>query len=150
MARSFSLSASVFKVDFVTTRRIMGTGLICLKRLLRVTVSVLTNRAPRHGGEQCRSLRGWPIARRVRVRGRSWENRIQLCRMAKESKTYPGPWHGQPILACRKCQKKLKGEADLRAMAKLKKTMKRHNKEHPDRALHVVNVPCMDLCPKDG
>jgi hypothetical protein len=28
--------------------------------------------------------------------------------------------------------------------------VKRYNKERPDQALHVINVPCMDLCPKDG
>jgi predicted metal-binding protein len=70
--------------------------------------------------------------------------------MKDNTKTYPVTWEGQLILACRKCQKKLKGDPDLRALAKLKKTVKRHNKEHPDQILHVINVPCMDLCPKDG
>jgi hypothetical protein len=65
-------------------------------------------------------------------------------------KTYPVAWQGELILACRKCQKKLNREGDLRALAKLKKTVKRYNKRHPDRLLHVINVPCMDLCPKDG
>jgi predicted metal-binding protein len=70
--------------------------------------------------------------------------------MAKEPKTYPAPWQCQLILACRKCQKKLKEDHDLHALARLKKTIKLHNKEHPGQALHVINVPCMDLCPKDG
>ena len=70
--------------------------------------------------------------------------------MASELKTYAAPWDGQLILACRKCQRKLKGQPDLRALAKLKKTIKRRNKEHPEHAVHVLNVPCMDLCPKDG
>ena|SRR5580658_9976970 len=70
--------------------------------------------------------------------------------MQNELKKYAAPWSGQLILACRKCQKKLKGNNDLRALAKLKKAVKKHNKEHPVRALHVLNVPCMDLCPKDG
>jgi predicted metal-binding protein len=70
--------------------------------------------------------------------------------MADKLKSYAVPWHGQLILACRKCQKKLKGNPDLRALAKLKKTIKRHNKEHPDKMLHVINVPCMSMCPKDG
>jgi hypothetical protein len=51
-------------------------------------------------------------------------------------------------LACRKCQKKLKGEPGMRALTRLKKTIKRHNKQHPDVALHLISVPCMDLCPK--
>jgi len=70
--------------------------------------------------------------------------------MAIVLKTYPVSWKGELILACRKCQKKLKRSPDLRALAKLKKTIKRHNRQHPDRPLHVINVPCMDLCPKDG
>jgi predicted metal-binding protein len=70
--------------------------------------------------------------------------------MKDNAKTYPAPWQGQLILACRKCQKKLKGDPDLRALAKLKKTVKRQNKEHPEQILHVINVSCMDLCPKDG
>lgn len=70
--------------------------------------------------------------------------------MASDPKTYPAPWNGQLILACGKCQKKLKRDHNLRALAKLKKTVKRHNKEHPDQPLHVINVPCMDLCPKDA
>jgi len=36
----------------------------------------------------------------------------------------------------------------MRALAKLKKTIKRHNKMHPTPPLLVMNVPCLDLCPK--
>ena len=70
--------------------------------------------------------------------------------MANPLKTYPVPWKGQIILACRKCQKKLRGDHGLQAMAKLKKTIRQHNKEHPHQLLHVINVGCMDLCPKEG
>jgi predicted metal-binding protein len=70
--------------------------------------------------------------------------------MANGLKTYAASWDGELILACKKCQKKLKRDEDLPGLAKLKKTVKRHNKEHPERLLHVINVPCMDLCPKDG
>ena len=70
--------------------------------------------------------------------------------MANASKTYAAPWHGQILLACRKCQKKLKSDSDLRALAKLKQTIKRRNKEHLHQPLHVIKVACMDLCPKDG
>ncbi len=68
--------------------------------------------------------------------------------MADGLKSYPVTWKGEVLLACRKCQKKLKGQKGLRALAKLKKTIQRLNKEHPERALHVIGVPCMDLCPK--
>jgi hypothetical protein len=70
--------------------------------------------------------------------------------MAIQLKSFAPPWEGQLLLACRKCQKKLKGAPDLRALAKLKKTIKRLNKEHPDQPLHLLNVPCMDVCPKGG
>ena len=70
--------------------------------------------------------------------------------MGSALKSYSARWGGELILACRKCQKKLKDSGHLRALAKLKKTVKQHNKQHPERQLHVINVPCMDLCPKDG
>ena len=70
--------------------------------------------------------------------------------MASDLKSYPASWEGEIILACRKCQKKLKQHGELRDLAKLKKAVKLFNKEHPDHLLHVVNVPCMDLCPKGG
>jgi predicted metal-binding protein len=75
--------------------------------------------------------------------------------MRDNAKSYPAPWQGRVILVCHKCQKKLKGNDDLRLLAKLKKTVKRLSKtwqseDYPERALHVINVGCMDLCPKDG
>ena len=70
--------------------------------------------------------------------------------MADALKPYPTSWEGELVLACRKCQKKLKSHKDRGALASLKRTVKRFNKEHPDKLLHVINVPCMDLCPKDG
>jgi len=70
--------------------------------------------------------------------------------MPANPKTYPVTWAGQLLLACGKCQKKLKHDQTLRTLAKLKKTVKRYNKEHPDDLLHVINVPCMDLCPRDA
>ncbi|WP_263411187.1 hypothetical protein [Terriglobus tenax] len=70
--------------------------------------------------------------------------------MTSELKRYPAPWHGKVVLACRKCQKKLKNDEALHALAKLKKTVKRHNKLHPEMELHLVSVGCMDLCPKHG
>jgi predicted metal-binding protein len=65
-------------------------------------------------------------------------------------KSYPATWKGHLVLACQKCQKKLKGNDELAALAKLKKSVKRHNKRHPDAPIHLVRVPCMDLCPKDA
>jgi hypothetical protein len=70
--------------------------------------------------------------------------------MSSTLKSYPVPWQGEIILGCRKCQKKLKRDGNLSDLTKLKKTVKRFNKEHPEQPLHFINVPCMDLCPKDG
>jgi predicted metal-binding protein len=70
--------------------------------------------------------------------------------MASALKSYPATWEGEIVLACRKCQKKLKRDGHLRDLAKLKKTVKHFNEEHPEQRLNVINVPCMDLCPKDG
>src|SRR3954453_14953726 len=63
-------------------------------------------------------------------------------------KSYPPTWEGDLLLACRKCQKKLKHDSALRPLAKLRKTIKRRNKTHPGAPLHLISVPCMDLCPK--
>jgi predicted metal-binding protein len=69
--------------------------------------------------------------------------------MSDSLKSYPPTWKGDLLLACRKCQKKLKDEPGMRALAKLKKTIKRHNMKHLNIvALHVLSVPCMNLCPK--
>lgn len=68
--------------------------------------------------------------------------------MSNSIKSYPPTWKGDLLLACRKCQKKLRGEPGMRALAKLKKTIKDHNKDHPEAALHLFSVPCMDMCPK--
>lgn len=65
-------------------------------------------------------------------------------------KSYPPPWKGQIILACRKCQNKLKESGDLAPLAKLKKTIKMRNKQSAGAQIHVLSVPCMDLCPKNA
>lgn len=67
-----------------------------------------------------------------------------------QPKSYPAPWQGHLILACRKCQKKLKGKRQAGQLGKLRKAAKHHAKHHPNFSLDVINVSCMDLCPKDG
>ncbi len=61
-------------------------------------------------------------------------------------KSYPPTWEGKLLLACWKCQKKLQGQP----LAKLKKAIKRRNKQQVGGPFHLINVPCMDLCPKDA
>jgi hypothetical protein len=70
--------------------------------------------------------------------------------MHSEFKSYPAPWEGRLILACRKCQKKLKGDMNLHSLAKLRRAIKERNRRHPELQLHILNTPCMDLCPKSG
>jgi predicted metal-binding protein len=69
--------------------------------------------------------------------------------MGTKMKSYPAHWQGQLLLACRKCQKKLKHNDDLKALANLKETVKKHKKTCAHK-MHILNVPCMDLCPKDA
>jgi hypothetical protein len=66
----------------------------------------------------------------------------------KKIKSYPVPWEGRLMLACRKCQKKLKKEDGFEALANVRKTVKRRGKRLDQNFFHVINVPCMDLCPK--
>ena len=71
--------------------------------------------------------------------------------MKVSGRSYPVPWRGRVILACQKCQKKLKKHADVAPLGRFKKVVKLHNKGRAENTmLHVVNVPCMKLCPKGG
>jgi hypothetical protein len=69
--------------------------------------------------------------------------------MSKEQRTYPAPWQGQLLLACKKCQKRMKKDHGPKDLANLKKTLKARNK-HSDNPLHVLPMGCVDLCPKKG
>jgi predicted metal-binding protein len=67
--------------------------------------------------------------------------------MSGALKSYASPWNGRLILACKKCQKKLKGHKEHTSLAKLKKAIKEYDTQ---QQIHVLNVPCMKICPKDG
>jgi predicted metal-binding protein len=69
--------------------------------------------------------------------------------MSAALKSYASPWNGRLILACKKCQKKLKSNSEHKDLAKLKKAIDK-NKTRPTQEIHVLNVPCMKICPKDG
>jgi hypothetical protein len=64
--------------------------------------------------------------------------------MPSATKTYTAPWQGQLILACKKCQKRVKKDGGPKALANLKKTLKKND------SLHVLPMSCVDLCPKNG
>ena len=60
-------------------------------------------------------------------------------------KSYSGPWKGEILLACGKCQRKLHKGEDAAGLGRLKKTLKRARPRW-----FVIKTPCLDVCPKDG
>jgi predicted metal-binding protein len=65
-------------------------------------------------------------------------------------RSYPAPWEGQLLLICRKCQKKLKHSGNKK-MAGLAKRLKKQGRHHEHGVhLHVIQVPCLKMCPKGG
>jgi predicted metal-binding protein len=73
--------------------------------------------------------------------------------MAEElvMRSYRAPWKGKLILVCKKCQRKLKHAGKKTGVAKLSKALKKRAKRDPDGLkLHVIEVPCLKLCPKGG
>jgi len=69
--------------------------------------------------------------------------------MSAALKSYASPWNGRLILACKKCQKKMKSHSEHKSLAKLKKAIEK-NQTRPTQEIHVLNVPCMNICPKNG
>ena len=64
-------------------------------------------------------------------------------------RVYPAPWKGEVLFACRKCQGKMKPSGSP-ALAKVKKWFKRRAKKDKAAPVRVIQLPCVDLCPKDG
>jgi len=71
--------------------------------------------------------------------------------MAKKERlrSYPLPLRGDLLLACGKCQRKLKHGEDPEGLSSLKKLLKKQGKQDGVR-LHVLKVPCLKMCPKGG
>ena len=64
-------------------------------------------------------------------------------------RSYPGPWKGELLLACRKCQKKLKHDGEKNGISKLSKALKKHARHDENiPRLHVLDVPCLKMCPE--
>jgi hypothetical protein len=57
---------------------------------------------------------------------------------------------GTLLLAYRKCQKKLKREKRLIERTKIKKAVRNFNRRQSAEKMHVLNIPCMGLCPQNG
>jgi hypothetical protein len=66
-------------------------------------------------------------------------------------RSYSGPWKGELVLVCRKCQKKLKHRGGNKKLTKIGKTLDKRARRH-DRHLEIsaVDVSCLKMCPKDG
>jgi predicted metal-binding protein len=66
-------------------------------------------------------------------------------------KSYRAPWKGQLVLVCRKCQRKLKHSGRKNGIAKLAKGLKKWaRRDENGPRLHVIQVPCLKMCPKGG
>ncbi|HTZ60920.1 MAG TPA: hypothetical protein VMB49_22580 [Acidobacteriaceae bacterium] len=66
-------------------------------------------------------------------------------------RSYRGPWKGELVLVCRKCQKKLKHRGGNKKLARMSKTLrKRAARRDPELQIATVDVSCLKMCPKDG
>jgi len=60
---------------------------------------------------------------------------------------YRAPWKGQLVLACAKCQKRLRRHEGNSKLQKFRKVLQAA--AEPAR-VRVLDVPCLKLCPKRG
>ena len=69
-------------------------------------------------------------------------------------KTFVGPWTRkgkQLLLACGKCQRKLKDDGDQTGLAKLRKVVKHRAKAgRLDVDFNVITTKCLKVCPRKG
>src|ERR1700744_68618 len=66
-------------------------------------------------------------------------------------RSYPGPWKGELVLVCRKCQKRLQQDGGNKKLARLRKTLRKRAHRLDDTLdVYAVDVPCLKMCPKDG
>ncbi len=65
--------------------------------------------------------------------------------------SFPVPASGPLLLACGKCQRRLRQSGDPEGIAPLKKLLKQHSKHQPGSVRpHLLKVPCLKICPKYG
>ncbi len=69
-------------------------------------------------------------------------------------KTFAGPWtrkRKQLLVACSKCQRKLKDDGDASGLGKLKKLLKKRCKRIGlPVQLQVIESRCLKVCPRRG
>jgi predicted metal-binding protein len=73
----------------------------------------------------------------------------EVCTDAETLRAYKAPWKGKLVLVCRKCRKKLKEDGKKSKSAKLVRKIAKLS-HSSDALLHIVDVPCLKLCPKGG
>jgi predicted metal-binding protein len=72
-------------------------------------------------------------------------------KIQEELRSYPGPWKGELVLVCRKCQKRLQQDGGNKKLARLRKTLRKRARRLDDSLdIYAVDVPCLKMCPKDG
>jgi hypothetical protein len=67
----------------------------------------------------------------------------------EQLRNYDLPLRGRLLLACGKCQRKLKHGHNPGELVSLKKLLKQQ-REHDGFRLRLLKVPCLKMCPKDG
>jgi predicted metal-binding protein len=82
---------------------------------------------------------------------RSEKSSDKLTQLESTLRSYRGPWKGQLVLVCRKCQKKIKHSGTKNKLAKLSRTLKERARRQEGRAeIDTVGVSCLGMCPKGG
>src|ERR1700735_2178017 len=75
----------------------------------------------------------------------------KLTQLEGRLRSYRGPWKGQLVLVCRKCQKKIKHSGTKNKLGKLSKTLKkRARRQEGGAVIDTVGVSCLGMCPKGG
>ena len=66
-------------------------------------------------------------------------------------KSYTGKWQGRLLLACGKCQRKIRRSGKSEGLGKLRKSLKQLGKAHDSAVrLKVIQTDCLKVCPKGG
>jgi hypothetical protein len=82
---------------------------------------------------------------------RSEKSSDKLTQLEGSLRSYRGPWKGQLVLVCRKCQKKMKHSGTKNKLAKLSKVLKKRARRQESGAeIDTVGVSCLGMCPKGG
>lgn len=78
-------------------------------------------------------------------------NRTQPSTSKTPLRLYPTPWKGESVFACLKCQRKLKKGKGPKALRKIEKWFRKRSAGSAERRpVNVVDISCVDLCPKNG